>query len=251
MTKNSTVIEFQNVSVTFTMGDGRAVLRNHITSWFGLNKSKSFDALKNVSFRLQKGESMGIVGRNGAGKSTLLNLVAGVVVPNVGRVIVNGQVAALLELGAGFHPDLTGAENLRLNASLLGISRHRVKELFSSIVEFSGLGDFIHEPLRTYSTGMQMRLAFSVAIHMDPDILLVDEVLAVGDEKFQRKCYDRIRKLRSAGKTLMIVSHSTSAIQKLCDRALWIDRGELVFDGRAIDTIRAYEGRFLSRTRLK
>jgi len=118
MTKNSTVIEFQNVSVTFTMGDGRAVLRNHITSWFGLNKSKSFDALKNVSFRLQKGESMGIVGRNGAGKSTLLNLVAGVVVPNVGRVIVNGQVAALLELGAGFHPDLTGAENLRLNAFL-------------------------------------------------------------------------------------------------------------------------------------
>lgn len=248
MSKNATAIEFENVSMTFTMGHGRAVLRNYITGWFGMQQSERFYALKGITFRLQKGESMGIVGSNGAGKSTLLRLVSGIAVPDVGRVIVNGRVAPLLELGAGFHPDLTGAENLRLNASLLGISRQRVKDLFPSIVEFSGVGDFIYEPLRTYSAGMQMRLAFSIAIHMDPDILVVDEVLAVGDQDFQNKCYDRIRNLRSAGKTLLFVSHSTSAVQALCDRALWIDHGELMLDGRAIETIEAYEGRLSSRT---
>jgi len=248
MSKNATAIEFENVSMTFTMGHGRAVLRNYITGWFGMQQSERFYALKGITFRLQKGESMGIVGSNGAGKSTLLSLVSGIAVPDVGRVIVNGRVAPLLELGAGFHPDLTGAENLRLNASLLGISRQRVKDLFRPIVEFSGVGDFIYEPLRTYSAGMQMRLAFSVAIHMDPDILVVDEVLAVGDQDFQSKCYDRIRNLRSAGKTLLFVSHSTSAVQALCDRALWIDHGELMLDGRAIETIEAYEGRLPSRT---
>lgn len=247
MSKNPTAIEFENVSITFTMGHGRAVLRDYITGWFGMQQSERFYALKGISFRLQKGESLGIVGSNGAGKSTLLSLVSGIAVPDAGRVIVNGRVAPLLELGAGFHPDLTGAENLRLNASLLGISRQRVNELFPLIVEFSGVGDFIHEPLRTYSAGMQMRLAFSVAIHMDPDILVVDEVLAVGDQDFQRKCYDRICSLRSAGKTLVLVSHSASAVQALCDRALWIDRGELMLDGRTIDTIEAYEGRLPSR----
>jgi ABC-type polysaccharide/polyol phosphate transport system ATPase subunit len=213
-----------------------------------MQKSERFYALKGITFRLQKGESMGIVGSNGAGKSTLLRLVSGVAVPDVGRVIVNGRVASLLELGAGFHPDLTGAENLRLYASLLGISRQRVKDLFGPIVKFSGVGDFINEPLRTYSAGMQMRLAFSVAIHMDPDILVVDEVLAVGDQDFQSKCYDKICNLRRAGKTLLFVSHSTSAVRALCDRALWIDHGELIFDGRAIETIEAYEGRLPLRT---
>jgi ABC-type polysaccharide/polyol phosphate transport system ATPase subunit len=248
MSKNETAIEFENVSISFPMAHGRAVLRSYIAGWFGRQKSERFHALKGISFRVQKGESVGIVGHNGAGKSTLLRLVLGVAVPDVGRVIVNGRVAPLLELGAGFHPDLTGAENLRLNASLLGISRQRLNDLFRPIVEFSGISDFINEPLRTYSAGMQMRLAFSIAIHMDPDILAVDEVLAVGDQAFQSKCYDRIRKLQRAGKTLLLVSHSTSALQALCDRALWIDHGELMFDGRAIETIEAYEGRLPSRT---
>ena len=250
MSKNSTAIEFENVSITFTMGHGQAVLRNYITGWFGMQQSERFYALKGISFRLQKGESMGIVGSNGAGKSTLLSLVSGIVVPDAGRVIVNGRVASLLELGAGFHPDLIGAENVRLNASLLGISRQRMNDVFSPIVEFSGVGGFIHEPLRTYSAGRQMRLAFSVAIQMDPDILVVDEMLAVGDQDFQSKCYDRIRNLRRAGKTLLFVSHSASAVQALCDPALWIDHGELVLDERAIDSIEAYKGRLPSRTKL-
>jgi ABC-type polysaccharide/polyol phosphate transport system ATPase subunit len=248
MSKNATAIEFHNVSISFAMGHGRAVLRSYIAGWFGRQQSERFYALKGITFRVQKGESVGIVGPNGAGKSTLLRLVLGVAVPDVGRVIVNGRVAPLLELGLGFHPDLTGAENLRLNASLLGVSRQRIKDLFRPIVEFSGVGNFINEPLRTYSAGMQMRLAFSIAIHMDPDILVVDEVLVVGDQDFQSKCYDRIRNLRRAGKTLLFVSHSTSAVQALCDRALWIDHGELILDGRAIETIEAYEGRPPSST---
>ena len=187
---------------------------------------------------------MAIVGSNGAGKSTLLSLVAGLSKPDSGSIAVNGQIAALLELGSGFHPDLTGVENIRLNASLLGMTRRRTSELFDEIVEFSGIGpDFINEPLRTYSTGMGMRLAFSIAINMDPDVLLVDEVLAVGDAGFQSKCFQKIREFRDSGKSLLCVSHAIGAVGAFCDRAIWLDHGEIVMNGAISDVLEAYDGR--------
>ncbi len=203
---------------------------------------ESFYALKGVSFSLPRGESLGVIGSNGAGKSTLLSLIAGLARPDEGLVTVNGRVAALFELGTGFHPDLTGAENVRLNASLVGLTRKQTKRLFGRIVEFSGIGDFIGEPLRTYSSGMVMRLAFSVAINVDPEILLIDEVLAVGDAAFQQKCIDRIRQYRAAGKTLVVVSHSPALVQEMCHRAIWLDRGELMMEGKAAEVLAAYSG---------
>ena len=156
---------------------------------------------------------------------------------------VRGRVAPLLELGVGFHPDLTGAENIRLNASLMGLSRRRTDELYSAIVEFAGIGDFIEEPLRTYSTGMTLRLAFAVAVHCDPEILLIDEVLIVGDQAFQAKCLDKIHSLRGEGRTLLCVSHSAALVEALCDRAIWLDAGRVMMTGRAADVLRAYTGR--------
>jgi len=172
----------------------------------------------------------------------LLGLVAGVSQPDEGTVTVNGQVTALLELGSGFHLDLTGRENVRLNAALLGLSRRQTAEAFERIVDFSGIREFIDEPLRTYSTGMVMRLAFSVAIHKDPDILLIDEILAVGDAAFQAKCIEKVHEFRNAGKTLLCVSHS-NMIRQLCDRAIWLDHGELVLSGAIGDVLEAYAGR--------
>jgi ABC-type polysaccharide/polyol phosphate transport system ATPase subunit len=173
----------------------------------------------------------------------LLGLVAGLTKPNEGQVTVSGRIAALLELGSGFHHDLTGRENVYLNASLLGLTRKRTVQIFDRIVEFSGIGDFITEPIRTYSTGMAMRLAFSVAIHMDPEILIIDEVLAVGDAAFQAKCFDKILEFRKNGKTLLCVSHASGMVQRLCDRAIWLDHGELVMSGNVIEVTEAYAGR--------
>jgi ABC-type polysaccharide/polyol phosphate transport system ATPase subunit len=216
-----------------------------VTRFFTEQKEAPFFALRHVSFSIERGESLAVIGSNGAGKSTLLGLVAGIAQPDEGIVTVRGQVTALLELGSGFHPDLTGRENVRLNAALLGLSRKRTADAFEQIVEFSGIRDFIDEPLRTYSTGMVMRLAFSVAINRDPDILLVDEVLAVGDAAFQAKCIDKIREFRRAGKTLLCVSHTTM-IGQLCDRAIWLDHGELILSGPVPDVLEAYAGRTIA-----
>jgi len=237
-------IEFHNVSKSFRRHSGRALLRNHLSRWLQPgDTAETFWALRNVSFTLEHGEGLAVFGANGAGKSTLLSLVAGLAPADEGQVAVNGRIAALFELGSGFHPDLTGVENIRLNASLLGLSRARVGELFDRIVEFSGIGDFVEEPLRTYSSGMQMRLAFSVAIHLDPEVLLVDEVLAVGDAAFQQKCFDKIREFRKAGNTLLCVSHAVGMVQQFCDRALWLDHGALVMDGQIDQVFDAYAGR--------
>jgi ABC-type polysaccharide/polyol phosphate transport system ATPase subunit len=184
-----------------------------------------------------------VVGPTGAGKSTLLGLLAGLAQPDCGEITVNGRVAALLELGSGFHPDLTGAENLWLNASLLGLTRKRTEELFDTIVEFAGIGEFIGEPLRTYSAGMLMRLAFSVAVNTDADILVIDEILAVGDQAFQAKCFERILEFRRGSKTILCVSHSLEMLESLCDRALWLDHGEVMMDGTMRSVREAYEGR--------
>jgi ABC-type polysaccharide/polyol phosphate transport system ATPase subunit len=236
------VIEFHNVSKKFTRHAGQLLLRNHLTRFFTRQKDDPFFALKHVSFSLERGESLAVIGSNGAGKSTLLGLVAGISNPDEGVVTVNGEVTALLELGSGFHPSLTGRENVRLNAALLGLSRRQTTEAYERIVEFAGIREFIDEPLRTYSTGMMMRLAFSVAINRDPEILLVDEILAVGDAAFQTKCIDKIHEFRNAGKTILCVSHTTM-IRQLCDRAIWLDHGELILSGAVADVLAAYAGR--------
>ncbi len=238
------IIEFREVWKTFHRHAGTLLLRSHMQNLFSRRaRLEPFNALKNVSFRVERGESVGIVGGNGAGKSTLLGLVAGIASPDRGAVAVNGRVAALLELGSGFHPDLTGAENVTMNAALLGMSRSELRRGYGSIVDFAELGDFMDEPIRTYSAGMMMRLAFSVAVHATPDVLLIDEVLAVGDQPFQAKCLDKIQELRSAGKTIVCVSHAQGAIQQLCSRAIWLDHGDLLLDGPAAEVTDAYQGR--------
>ncbi|HEX6893910.1 MAG TPA: ABC transporter ATP-binding protein [Bryobacteraceae bacterium] len=238
-----TAIEFRNVSKAFPRVTGQQLLRTHILRWFGSVQHEEFFAVKNVSFRMEQGESIGVVGRNGAGKSTLLGLAAGLATPSSGRVITNGRINALLELGSGFHPDLTGAENLILNAALLGLTRRKTMERVEQIVEYSGLGDFINEPLRTYSSGMVMRLGFSIAIQADPDILLIDEILAVGDAPFQEKCRQTLDALLRDGKSLLFVSHSPHAVKDVCKRAIWLDHGALMMDGDVSDVLDAYEGR--------
>src|SRR5580692_8087241 len=234
------LIEFQNVSKCFPHSTGRQLLGTHITRWFGKVQNGPFYALRNVSFQLQKGESLAIVGSNGAGKSTLLGLAAGLTLPDEGSVVVNGRIVALLELGSGFHPDLTGAENLVLNAALLGLSKRRTNELFDRIVEYSGIGEFIDDPLRTYSSGMIMRLAFSIAIQCEPDILLIDEVLAVGDASFQEKSKEALVSFRRAGKSLLFVSHSPASVRDMCDRAVWIDHGAVMMAGSVENVLDAY-----------
>lgn len=237
------IISSDRVSKIFRRNTGTKLIRHHLSDLWKRATEHDFYALKDVTFEVMEGESIGVVGSNGAGKSTLLSLVTGLAQPDQGRLEVKGRIAALLELASGFHPDLTGAENLRLNAALLGFSRKQTSALFDSIVEFSGVGDFINEPLRTYSSGMAVRLAFSVAVNLNPDILIVDEVLAVGDQAFQAKCFDKIRALRNSGKTLLFVSHSAGSVLDLCDRALWLDHGELVMQGDAASVIEAYQGR--------
>jgi ABC-type polysaccharide/polyol phosphate transport system ATPase subunit len=237
------IIEFRNVSKTFSRNSKPLLLRDHLRHWRGRAVQERFYALKRVSFTVERGVSLAILGANGAGKSTLLSVVAGLAPPDEGSVVVRGRVSASLELGSGFHPDLTGAENVRLNAALLGATRKETNRLFDRIVEFSGIGDFIDELQRTYSTGMIMRLAFAVAVNMNPDILLIDEALAVGDQAFQTKCFEKIRELLREGKTLLCVSHSPALVREICARAIWLDRGELMLEGRLADVEDAYEGR--------
>jgi ABC-2 type transport system ATP-binding protein len=198
-------------------------------------------ALQDVSFRVEPGESVGFMGRNGSGKTTLLRLLAGVFRPSGGRLVVSGQVAALLELGAGFHPDFTGRDNIYLSSSIYGVRKQEVDRRFDEIVEFSELERFIDLPVRTYSAGMYMRLGFSIAVNVDADILLLDEVFAVGDEAFQRKCVDRILEFRRQGKTIAFVSHSGPALERMCDRALLLRKGLVEYDGETGEAIRRYQ----------
>jgi len=238
------IVEFNNVSKFYYRHGDRLLLRNRLQQFISGTRPESFAAVKNVSFTMRRGESMAIVGPNGAGKSTLLSLVAGLSKADTGSIAVNGRVAALLELGSGFHPDLTGEENVRLNAALLGLSRKRTKELFDEIIEFSGIEEkFIDEPIRTYSSGMVMRLAFSVAVVSLPDVMIVDEILAVGDSSFQEKCFQRVHQFRNSGRSLLCVSHAAGMVQQLCDKAVWLDHGEMVMCGEIGEVLEAYNGR--------
>jgi lipopolysaccharide transport system ATP-binding protein len=235
-------VQFTRVSKRFPRQAKRLLLRGYLKTLFGKTQREQFYALKDITFTIRHGESVAIVGSNGAGKSTLLSLVAGLVEPDEGTLQVSGRVVALLELGSGFHPDLTGRENVFLNGSLLGLSRKAAQDTYDAVVEFAEIGEFIEEPLRTYSMGMMLRLAFSVAVNMDPDVLIVDEVLAVGDQGFQTKCFEKIAELKRRGKSLLCVSHSAPMVKRLCERSLWLDHGELIADGKTEDVLKMYEG---------
>jgi lipopolysaccharide transport system ATP-binding protein len=202
---------------------------------------REFQALKAVSFDIRKGETVGIVGRNGSGKSTLLHIICGTLTPTSGTVETKGRIAALLELGSGFNPDFTGRENVHLNASVLGLSNQEIEARFAAIAAFADIGEFIDQPVKTYSSGMMVRLAFAVAISVDPDILIIDEALAVGDELFQRKCFSRIEAIRATGATILFVSHAGSTIVELCDRAILLDKGEELVIGSAKAVVGEYQ----------
>ncbi|MFN0263115.1 ABC transporter ATP-binding protein [Tepidamorphus sp. 3E244] len=206
---------------------------------------QDFAALQNISFEIKRGETVGIIGRNGCGKSTLLQIVCGTLQPTSGTVEVNGRIAALLELGAGFNPEFTGRENVYMNAAILGMSREETDERFDDIARFADIGIFIDQPVKTFSSGMYVRLAFAVAINVDPDILVVDEALAVGDEAFQRKCFARIEDIRANGGTILFVSHGAQTILQLCDHAILLDRGEKILEGRPKTVVNQYQ-RFIN-----
>lgn len=211
-------------------------------------KSEIFLALDDVSLKIERGETVGLIGPNGAGKSTLLKLISRIIEPTTGSIEINGRVRALLELGTGFHPDLTGRENIYLNGSILGLRRAEIQEKVNDIIAFAELDRFIDVPVRHYSSGMYMRLGFSIAVHTDPEILLVDEVLAVGDAVFQRKCLEKIDALRERGVTILFVSHSTDMVRSLCSRAIWVDKGDLIADGTAEAVIARYLDRSWAKT---
>lgn len=205
-----------------------------------LSPEATIPALKNASFVVEKGEAFGIIGRNGSGKSTLLKIISGILKPTSGRLVVNGRIAALIELGAGFHPEITGRENIYINGIMLGLSRREIDQRFDRIVEFAGIGEFLDQPVKTYSSGMYVRLGFAVAVHVDPDILLIDEVLSVGDEEFSAKCIAKIQEMKYRGVTLLFVTHQLDQVRNLCDRAMWLDKGEPMVIGDPVRVVDAY-----------
>lgn len=241
-------IEFRNVSKRYRIGAGQGSLRSAISDLFSrrANKDVSQDdantlwALRDVSFELKRGETLGIIGHNGAGKTTILKLLSRITRPTEGEIRLHGRVSSLIELGAGFHPELTGRENVFLNGQILGMSRREIAQRYDEIVAFAELGDFMDTPVKRYSSGMYARLGFSVAAHLDPDILLVDEVLAVGDVNFQQKCLERMTELTKCGSSVIFVSHHMDAVRSLCVRCIWLDRGCLKMIGDTSRVVQAY-----------
>jgi ABC-type polysaccharide/polyol phosphate transport system ATPase subunit len=207
---------------------------------FGKTRFKDFWAIRDLSFEVRRGESLGIIGHNGAGKSTILKLLSNITAPTQGKITINGRISALLEVGSGFHPELSGRENVYLSGSILGMSRGEISAKFESIVEFAGIRQFIDLPVKRYSSGMYVRLGFAVAAHLDPDILLLDEVLAVGDRAFQDKCKDRIAELHAQGMTMIFISHDMTAVRNLCGRVILLQRGEILAEGTPDSIIRQY-----------
>ena len=235
------VIAFERVTKRFRLKEGNTLKEFLPALLRGKGISASFSAIEDLSFSLRAGETLGIVGRNGSGKSTILKLITGVTAPTSGSVDVRGRVSPLIELGAGFHPDLTGRENVFLNGAILGMSRRDVLSSWDDIVAFAEIPEFMDTPVKHYSSGMYLRLSFAVAVHSNPAILIIDEALAVGDAAFQQKCLDRIRQFQRAGITIVLVSHSLSLIEDFCPRALCLDHGRLLMDGpsdRVVDFYR-------------
>ena len=233
-------IRIDNLTKTFRLSHERAGSLKALALSFRRMKHENLYALKDISFSVQAGETVAVIGKNGSGKSTLLGIMSLVYKPTSGIVAMNGRVSSLLELGAGFHPGLTGIENIYLNGSILGMRRREIDKRLDAIISFAEIEPFIDTPLRTYSSGMVMRLGFSVAIQVDPDILLVDEVLAVGDESFQKKCYTQVRELQGLGKTIIFVSHDLDAVREVATRAIWLDSGEIRADDGVASVLDAY-----------
>lgn len=233
-------IEVRNMSKYFKVEYDKAnTLKDKLLHWNRHNVERH-QVLNNINLNIRKGETVALIGTNGSGKSTLLKLMTKIIFPNTGEITTNGKLTSLLELGAGFHQDFTGRENIYFNASIFGLTRKDIEARIDDIIEFSELGTFIDNPVRTYSSGMYMRLAFSVAINVDADILLIDEILAVGDQHFQDKCYKKLEELKNSGKTIVIVTHSLDVVKKLCHRAIWIYKGEVRLDGDPVYVIDEY-----------
>ena len=240
MERNETAIEVKNITKSFKVyPDKGAQLKERLL----FRKRSRFEirpVLKGISFTVRKGEAVGLIGHNGCGKSTTLKLLTRIMYPDSGEITMNGRVSSLIELGAGFHPDMSGRENIYTNAAIFGLTKKEIDSRLADIIEFSELEEFIDNPVRTYSSGMYMRLAFSVAINVDADILLIDEILAVGDTNFQTKCFNRLRELKASGITIIIVTHDLSTIEKFCDSAIWLNDGVIVREGRSPEVVDAY-----------
>lgn len=236
-------ISVRHVSKDFKLYYDKANTLKEKLLFFSLkNKSKNdiLHVLKDINLTINKGESVALIGTNGSGKSTLLKLMTKIIYPNKGKIVTNGRLTSLLELGAGFHDDFTGRENIYFNASIFGLNRKQIDQKIDEIIKFSELEEFIDNPVRTYSSGMYMRLAFSVAINVQADILLIDEILAVGDQHFQEKCFAKLEELKKSGKTIVIVTHSIDQVKKFCDRAIWLYQGEVKMDGNTEKVVSEY-----------
>ncbi len=240
MKKNNFAIKVENMNKDFIIyGDKANTLKERVVR-LGKSKKEVREVLKNINLTINKGESVALIGVNGSGKSTLLKLMTKIIYPTSGKIFINGKLTSLLELGAGFHQDFSGRENIYFNASIFGLSKEEIDKRVNDIIEFSELGEYIDNPIRTYSSGMYMRLAFSVAINVDADILLIDEILAVGDQHFQDKCLNKMLELKKQGKTMVFVSHSVSSVKFLCDRAVWLNNGKIQMDGKTSEVLEKY-----------
>ena len=240
ITDNNNAIIVDNVYKKFKLVyDKPFTLKERLVFWKN-TKVGYHEVLKNINLKIKKGETVALIGVNGSGKSTLLKLMTKIIYPNEGKITTNGKLTSLLELGAGFHPDFTGRENIYFNASIFGLTAAEIDSRVQDIIDFSELGEFIEAPVRTYSSGKYMRLAFAVAINVDADILLIDEILAVGDQHFQDKCFAKLEELKKSDKTIVIVSHSLGSVKKLCDRAIWLYNGEVRMDGKTSEVIDEY-----------
>jgi len=241
---NEIAVKVEGVSKKYLIGDtSSGNLRETVTGWFTRRDSQrmeEFWALQNISFEVKRGEALGIIGKNGAGKSTLLKILSRITEPTTGRIEIEGRVSSLLEVGTGFHPELTGRENVFLNGTILGMSRTEVKEKFDEIVEFSGVQKFLDTPVKRYSSGMKVRLAFAVAAHLEPEILIIDEVLAVGDAEFQSKCLGKMQDVAGQGRTVLFVSHNMGAVKSLCQRGVFLHQGEIARIGTASEAVDYY-----------
>ncbi len=241
MKNDDIAIKVEHVYKNFTIYFDRANTLKERMLFFNRNKRREKrEVLNDINIEIKKGETVGLVGVNGSGKSTLLKLMTKIIYPNKGNIETNGKLTSLLELGAGFHPDFSGRENIYFNASIFGLTRKEIDKRLEQIIEFSELREFIDNPVRTYSSGMYMRLAFSVAINVDAEILLIDEILSVGDQHFQEKCFNKMRELKKEGKTMVFVTHSMGSVRELCDRAIWIHQGKVKMDGNSNEVVDKY-----------
>ena len=241
MDKIEDTIKIEHVYKTFNVYlDKASTIKEKLLFLFTRNRKEKREVLKDINFNIRQGEAVALIGTNGSGKSTLLKLLTKIIYPNKGKITTEGQLTSLLELGAGFHPDFSGRENIYFNASIFGLTRKEIDKRIDKIIEFSELDKFIDNPVRTYSSGMYMRLAFSVAINVDADILLIDEILSVGDEHFQRKCFEKMKELKAEGKTMVFVTHDMGAVKELCDRAVWLCNGVVRMDGDTATVVDEY-----------